>query len=826
MNERIGDVGSKSDGDGDFRFPFIPYESQILFMKSLYKLMNEGGVGFFESPTGTGKSLSVICCALKYLRDARSDSNRQDLEKNKNTEEEPDWITNFASNKLAENLQDERMRLKQKIQAKQRSKSQSGQKYTRIGEDDLVIVSSSDSESDSEDSFNIGRRTVRWKKQKSESDVLDRPTVIYCSRTHSQIVQFIHEMIRVEDSKNYSVVSVGGRRQMCVNEKVSALRSAAAVNERCSELLESQRSHIKSEDQKVNLHPDVPASKRRKKAPKSSQKGCPYYSKKRITVLSDTIRSEVHDIEELVSIGKKTKACPYFASRKAMESGYDFIVAPYAAVLHAPTRDSIGLVLNSKSVLVFDEAHNVVDAVNDAYSAELRSIDLNYAIKAATLYLERYEMRLSAQNLFLVRQFLDVLAKISKYIGSMSLFPDSKQVLKVSELIFDCQLENYNLFELIRFIHESNICRKLLGFLDVYTDNCTEVVDASQEQPSRGCFHACEGFIQSLTAPVEDGRVVVTHESIKFLMLNPAAHFKSILDSVRAVVFVGGTLSPKQYIAERLIRDHSSECKEQKSRDSIVEFACGHIIPKSNLLTLVLSKGPTGKRLDLSFSQRQDPELIDEIGRCILNVCRVSPAGVVVFFPSYTFEETVHKQWESSRILASLANVKRIFREKRGASSDEMLKEYKNSIFSSDATTQKQHGAVLFAVIGGKLSEGINFSDDLGRCVMVVGMPFPNPRDPELIQVIDHIKTTIGSGYSAQYMEDLCMKAVNQTIGRAIRHAKDYASIILLDHRYERASIQNKLPSWIRDDLISTHQFGQCIRNLSTFFKSHTQSKL
>lgn len=54
----------------DFEFPFTPYPVQLELMNEIFSCLESGGVGIFESPTGTGKSLSVICSALKWRAEA------------------------------------------------------------------------------------------------------------------------------------------------------------------------------------------------------------------------------------------------------------------------------------------------------------------------------------------------------------------------------------------------------------------------------------------------------------------------------------------------------------------------------------------------------------------------------------------------------------------------------------------------------------------------------------------------------------------------------------------------------------------------------------
>jgi len=95
-----------------------------------------------------------------------------------------------------------------------------------------------------------------------------------------------------------------------------------------------------------------------------------------------------------------------------------------------------------------------------------------------------------------------------------------------------------------------------------------------------------------------------------------------------------------------------------KSR--INTFSCNHVVPPSNILPIIVGQGPGGRLLDFSFAQRSSPDLLDELGRLLVNVCSVVPAGIVVFFPSYEYENRVYQHLGSKEILTKLEAKKKV----------------------------------------------------------------------------------------------------------------------------------------------------------------------
>ena len=104
----------------------------------------------------------------------------------------------------------------------------------------------------------------------------------------------------------------------------------------------------------------------------------------------------------------------------------------------------------------------------------------------------------------------------------------------------------------------------------------------------------------------------------------------------------------------------------------------------------------------------------------------------------------------------------------------------------------------------------------------MVGMPFADITDIGLKQrmaFFDKQKAMHMSECDGQqFYNNMCMRAVNQSIGRAFRHIKDYSVVVLFDERYHEHS--NLLPSWIQRSYHRVTGIEEAVSMISKFFKS------
>lgn len=121
----------------------------------------------------------------------------------------------------------------------------------------------------------------------------------------------------------------------------------------------------------------------------------------------------------------------------------------------------------------------------------------------------------------------------------------------------------------------------------------------------------------------------------------------------------------------------------------------------------------------------------------------------------------------------------------------------------------------MLAVMGGSLSEGVDYKDNLLSGVIIVGLPFAPP-SLEVQALRSYFRTkfgyTLGEEYSYIYP---AMNKILQAAGRSIRSESDRAVVVLMEERLKQPRYLKFLP----DDLRPVKVEGMTLEQAtSTFF--------
>ncbi|XP_071621132.1 Fanconi anemia group J protein isoform X1 [Heliangelus exortis] len=653
-------------------------------------------------------------------------------------------------------------------------------------------------------------------KKKEKEDRLVIPKIFFGTRTHKQISQITRELKRTAFS-TVPMTILSSRDYTCIHPVVSS--GGGNRNEMCVELLEGKHG-----------------------------KSCVYYHGVHKLSEHHALQAahrmyQAWDIEDLVSLGKKLRACAYFAARELMV-GADIVFCPYNYLLDPQIRESMEINLKGQ-VVILDEAHNIEDSAREAVS---------FSVTESQLIAAREELDFMVNNK--IRQkdhepLRAVCCSLTNWVRDC--------YGQLVERGYETSCKVWSGKEMLNHLHNMGITgvtfpilqKHLATVLDkeekVSMLGKEEVIEIPVVSPAtqivlKGFFMVFWYLFKDNSRYADDYRVALqqtyawvnenqvdaldtssffTHPRHKkssrrktvvhvlnFWCLNPAVAFSDLSD-VRTIVLTSGTLSPMD--------SFSSELGVKFS----IQLEANHVIRNSQVWVGTIGTGPNGRKLCATFQHTETFEFQDEVGALLLSVCQTVGQGILCFLPSYKLLDKLKDRWMHTGLWRNLELVKTVIAEPQGGAKsdfDELLKIYYDAIKCKG----EKDGALLIAVCRGKVSEGLDFCDENARAVITIGIPFPNVKDLQVElkrKYNDQHKNKRGLLPGSHWYEIQAYRALNQALGRCIRHRNDWGALILVDDRFRNNP--NKyitgLSKWIRQQVQHHEKFGSALESLHAF---------
>ncbi|KAH8117593.1 DNA repair helicase [Phellopilus nigrolimitatus] len=643
--------------------------------------------------------------------------------------------------------------------------------------------------------------------------------LIYCSRTVPEIEKALAELKRLmeyriqnaetaeekEKEKSFTGLGLTSRKNLCLHPEVRfEEKKGTVVDARCRDLTSAATM------EKAQKNPEsVPT--------------CSFHDELGLLEPGNLIPPGIHTLADVLQYGRDKGVCPYFTIRRMMPF-VDIIIYSFHYLLDPKVAEQVSKDISKDAIVVFDEAHNIDNVCIESLSIDLTRPMLDSAGRSVTKLGDKIEeikitdaSRLQDEYAKLVEGLQEAdearqedafmanpvlpddllkeavpgnIRKAEHFVAFLKRFVEYlKTRMRVLHVVAETPLSFLQHLKDITFIERRPLrfCAERLQSL-VRTLELTHIDEyASLQKVANFATLVAtyeKGFLLILE-PFETDNATVPNPIFHFTCLDPSLAIAPVFERFSSVVITSGTISPLDMYPKML------------QFTPVVQETYAMTLTRNSFLPLVITRGSDQVAVSSRFEVRNDPAVVRNFGSILVEYSKIVPDGIVAFFPSYLYMESIVAAWNDMGILNEVWKHKLIFVETPDANETSIaLENYRRACNNG-------RGAVLLSVARGKVSEGIDFDHNYGRAVIMFGVPYQYTESRILKARLEYLR----DAYRIRESEFLgfdAMRNAAQCVGRVLRGKTDWGLMVFADKRFARADKRAKLPRWINQYITET----------------------
>ncbi len=594
--------------------------------------------------------------------------------------------------------------------------------------------------------------------------------IVIAVRTISQLTTFIRELelVKIRQPQIRTVYLVG-KKSMC------PLGGEGDVYRRCEGVKAFSNSLMRDRAEKGSLNPirDPFIVQQIRRMDKEHPLLCPYYITSRMFVPAETVGVRMVPSTELRTRADRVIAhpvppkglgevsgqcCPYELMLQAARTT-DVIILNYHHLFDREIREQLYANLGVEPqdvLLLIDEAHNCGDTITGIMTVTMEQRDLEQASRELSGLRGRHKGAEAVRH---------ILPRLTEFIRGLENSHETEDWFDPA--ILDRMVVRESLYKSM-----DEIVDDLIGIAESIREK-NQKAGEFRETAIEGLTQFLLRLSQSATDPAyltlyRKGEAGIT---LEVRNIDPAAALTEVCTAHACAVLISGTLSPVESFRKYYFGD-----------TPVTTLALPNAFPKENRIIACANDITT------AYSMRQNQDNTTKI----LDYIRAFSAlkgNRAIYFPSYQILDSY----------ASLASPhlrgRQVFIEPRDAAdAGAALSAFLSLPLRGDS-------GVMFAVCGGKWSEGLDYRGEMLKGAMVVGLPLA-PFNRVRRMMIDYFRHKFG-----EEGEFLCytLPAINrslQALGRVLRTPDDRGVLVLAEKRFLENRVRAALPRWIQEEMI------------------------